>query len=304
MQSLAAVEPARPDEQADALRLLFRDIPDPERERRITSALDLLRTGELDPAGLFVERDVNGLTGVLICLPVPGASALFWPPRSVADSDPIAREDRLLARGLLWVRGRGAKLSQSLLTVEEVALAGSLLRNGFRHVTRLWYLAVEVNGPVAQQSSSSSLEYHSYGPEKASTFHATLLRTYEGTLDCPEISGLRNVEEVIEGHQAQGRFNPARWWLALEAGRPAGVLLTTEMPQTGDWDVSYLGITPDLRRRGFGREVMNKALQEARMAGINRLTLSVDARNGPALHLYRNLGFVPYDCREVYLAIW
>jgi mycothiol synthase len=304
MQPSPAVEAARPDEHADALRLLFRDIPDAERERRIASALDLLRTGELDPAGLFVERNDSGLTGVLICLPVPGASALFWPPRCVADSEPMAREDRLLAQGLHWVRERGAKLSQSLLTPEETALAGSLLRNGFRHVTRLWYLATELNGPIPPHNAPSRLEYHPYDPERASTFHETLLRSYDGTLDCPEISGLRTVEEVIEGHMAQGRFNPARWWLALEAGRPAGVLLTTAIPPNGDWDVSYIGIVPEARRRGFGREAMQKAMNEAKVAGVGRITLSVDARNGPALQLYRDLGFVPYDRREVYLAIW
>jgi len=37
---------------------------------------------------------------------------------------------------------------------------------------------------------------------------------------------------------------------------------------------------------------------------VKRVTLSVDGRNLPALQLYRDLGFAPYDRREVYLAIW
>jgi ribosomal protein S18 acetylase RimI-like enzyme len=300
MQPAPAVRPAKADEHEAALRLLFRDIPADEREHRIASALDLIRTGELDPTGLFVERNASGLAGVVICLPVPGASALFWPPRSVHDSDSGAREDRLLRMAVHWVRQRGAKLSQALLTPEEVPTAVSLERNGFRHVTRLWYLATD----HSLESAKGELEFEPYASGRSDLFNETLLQTYEGTLDCPEISGVRSIEEVIAGHQAQGQFNPASWWLVLHVGRPAGVLLMTATAQGAGWDVSYVGIVPEARRRGFGRQTMLKALHEANQAGAKRVTLSVDARNGPALHLYRELGFAPYDCREVYLAIW
>jgi ribosomal protein S18 acetylase RimI-like enzyme len=190
------------------------------------------------------------------------------------------------------------------LTADEVPLAAPLERNGFRHVTRLWYLASDLNIPATTLAAPARLEYRPYHPDQPAHFHATLLRTYEGTLDCPEINGLRTVEEVIAGHKAQGRFDPARWWLLSHADRSVGVLLTALQPESGDWDVSYLGMVPEWRRRGFGREAVLKVLFDAKAAGIARVTISVDARNGPALRLYGGLGFVPYDRREVYLAIW
>jgi mycothiol synthase len=303
MEQSPAVAPAPPDEQADALRLLFRELGPDDRERRVTSALNLLRSGELDPAGLLVEHGAGRLAGVLVCLPVPGASALFWPPRSIADADAAAREDRLIDCGLRWVRTRGAKLAQALLTLDEVPLAVSLERNGFRHVTRLWYLATDLAVPPSQLDTPSRLDYLTYDPDRPSEFHQTLLRTYEGTLDCPEINGIRTIEEVIVGHQAQGRYNPDRWWLARAEGRPLGVLMAAEIPESRDWDVSYVGMVPEARRRGFGKEAMLRAIFEAKAAGVKRVTLSVDGRNLPALKLYRDLGFVPYDRREVYLAI-
>jgi ribosomal protein S18 acetylase RimI-like enzyme len=304
MDPPSPVEPARPEEQADALRLLFRDLPHEEAERRVSSALRLLQSGELEPDGLLVERGPDGLTGVLVCLPVPGASALFWPPRCVADGGQTGREDRLLDGGLRWVRGRGAKLAQALLTLDEMPVSGPLQRNGFRHVTRLWYLARDLHLSDSPPASPSRLGYRSYEAGPAFAFHETLLRTYEGTRDCPEINGVRTVEEVIVGHRAQGRFDPSRWWLALDGGRPVGVLLLTEMPDTGDWDVSYAGVVPEARRQGFGRELLLKGISEAKASGVGRVTLSVDARNEPALQLYRGLGFAPYDRREVLLAVW
>ena len=80
--------------------------------------------------------------------------------------------------------------------------------------------------------------------------------------------------------------------------------MLTEMPETGDWEVAYMGVVPEARRYGFGREMLLHALCEARAADAPTVTLSVDVRNQPAWKLYRSLGFEPYDQRVVYLAIF
>ena len=51
------------------------------------------------------------------------------------------------------------------------------------------------------------------------------------------------------------------------------------MPEWAAWDVAYVGVVPEERGRGYGREIMHKALAVARADGVARLTLSVDARN-------------------------
>jgi len=94
------------------------------------------------------------------------------------------------------------------------------------------------------------------------------------------------------------------WLLALVDGLPVGVLLLTRSPETLDWEISYVGVVPEARGRGFGRELVLKALAAAQTGGAPYLTLSVDARNHPARELYRVLGFEVYDRREVFLAVW
>jgi hypothetical protein len=54
-------------------------------------------------------------------------------------------------------------------------------------------------------------------------FHETLMRTYEGPGDCPELCGLRTADEVVAGYRAQGQFDPGNWWLAGAGGAPVGV---------------------------------------------------------------------------------
>ncbi len=163
--------------------------------------------------------------------------------------------------------------------------------------------------PVSSSSrrlkSPARLKYQAYNPLKPSLFHQTLQNTYKDTLDCPELNGVRRVEDVVVGHRGQSLFDPDLWLLALANGEPVGVLLLMRSPESYDWEISYVGVTPEVRRRrGFGCELVVKALSQARAAGAPNLTLSVDARNHPARELYEVLGFETYDRREVFLAVW
>jgi ribosomal protein S18 acetylase RimI-like enzyme len=298
------IAPARPHELEAAFRLIFRQVPDAEREDRVANALRLVRQGELDAAGILVAV-AGDLIGAIACLPVPGASALVWPPQAVEGPGRAGVEDALVRHAAAWLRQRGAKLGQCLLGEDGTHLAEPLLRNGFAHVTTLWYMQHDLSPAAGPRPGGPRLRHVPYSrlPSPAE-FYQTLLRTYQGTEDCPEITGVRSVEEIIEGHRAQGKHDPGRWWLALADGLPVGVLLLCEMPEGAAWDVAYVGVVPEARGRGHGRELMHKALAEARADGVARLTLSVDGRNRRAWRLYRALGFEAHDRREVFLAIW
>jgi ribosomal protein S18 acetylase RimI-like enzyme len=305
MQCIPAVTPAQPQEWEEALHLLFHYLPPGERTPRISTAMYLLSRGELDPEGFLVARGPAGFLGAMVCLPVPGASGLVWPPQAVEGPSRQVTEDRLVAAAVGWLRRRGAKLGQSLLTPAEAAFAAPLERNGFVHITTLWYVQHHLDLPVSALAARERLTYWTYQdlPDR-DLFQRTLLRTYIHTQDCPEVSGARSIDEVMEGHRAQGKYDPGLWWLALWKETVVGVLLVVEMPEWGSWDVAYVGVVPEMRGRGFGRELMLKALFETRAAGVSRLTLSVDARNRPAWKLYTDLGFEPHEQREVYLAVW
>jgi ribosomal protein S18 acetylase RimI-like enzyme len=303
MRSAPTPEPARIDELADAFRLIFRHLSPEERDARVRNALHLIERRELDPRGVFVVRGPGGLAGTLACSPVPGAGGILWPP-AVAGEHPGEAEDALVRHACAWLRGQGARLAQALLAPADEALAAPLVRNGVAHVTNLWYLRHDLVLDASLLGAPPRLDFEAYHPESAAAFQDTLRRTYEQSLDCPEVNGARTMDEVIEGHRAQGLFDPDRWWLARAGGRPVGVLIVTELPESSDWEVAYMGVVPEARRQGAGRELLLWALCEARAAGAPRLTLSVDARNLPAWELYRRVGFEPFDRRAVYLVVW
>ena len=295
---------ARPAEWEDAFALLFGHCPAEVRPQRLANALALIREGELDPAGVLVVRDRATVVGAAVCTVVPGGSGLVWPPRAAEGPGRRDIEDRLTEGAIGWLRQRQARLVQALLSSEEAYLAEPLLRHGFRHVTGLWYLRHDRELPASYLDVPAQLTFQTYADADRDLFQRTLLRSCAGTLDCPEVSGLRTAEEIIVGHQAQGRFDPGLWWLGLAAGRPVGVLLATPLTETPGWEVAYVGVVPEMRRRGFGRELMLKVLLEARAAEVPELILTVDGRNRPAWDLYRALGFEVFDKREVFLLLW
>jgi ribosomal protein S18 acetylase RimI-like enzyme len=295
---------ARSDELSAAFELLFQQHPMPDRRERVGNALKMVGQGELIAEGVWVARRGPRLIGALVCAPLAGASALLWPPQVVADVEPTEPQDALMQRASEWLRGRGTKLAQALLTVEENHLAPPLLRNGFAHITTLWYLRHALAFDAHPYPPGDPITFRAYPTVSPQVFQETLGRTYVGTLDCPEVNGVRTLEEVLTGHWAAPMHDPERWWLALEGELPLGVILATAAPETRGWDLAYVGVVPEARGRGLGGKLVRKVLLEARGAGASCVTLSVDSRNRPAWKLYTALGFEADDRREVYLAVW
>lgn len=301
---MMVVEPARPDELAAAFQLLFQQQDDELGRSRSANAVELVRQGALDANGVLVAREGNELLGAIACTPLAAAGGLIWPPQVRDQRRQRFLEDQLVQQASSWLRQRGAKLAQALLAPEEAPLGEPLVRNGFKHVTKLWYMRHDMEIPPQLLAHKEHLSYQTFAECDPRLFEQTLLRSYDNTLDCPEVNGVRTIAEIIEGHRHQGVHDPARWWLGFAAGRPVGVLVTTAMPEVDGWDLAYLGVVADARGRGIGRELTLKALLEAKEAEVRQLTLSVDARNRPAWNLYRAAGFQPFDQRDVFLAIW
>jgi ribosomal protein S18 acetylase RimI-like enzyme len=296
------VEPARPSERKAAFRLLFQQAPEADRETRVQRALELVDRGEFPEDGLLICRAGSMLVGAMAAIPLPGAAGLCWPPQVTGAASVVvaAIEDMLIKAALGEFRRRGAGFVQALPTTDEIPQAPALLRHGFSHITTLLYL--ELNAPTSfPVAPPARLRFESYAACDRSVFHATLWATYENTLDCPELNGLRTLDQIVEGHRAAFGCRLDWWWLAFVADRPVGVVVTAKAEEPDAWELSYLGLVPAARGRGLGTALATKAITACQSEGIKRVTLAVDRRNSPALRLYARLGFVETDRREVLL---
>lgn len=174
-------------------------------------------------------------------------------------------------------------------------------RAGFTRLGDLIYLRadlsrVEEPQPHAAETAPPGIEIRTLQDDRrALKDHASLLietldRTYEDTLDCPELCGLRDTSDVLDSHRLAGEFDPRMWFLAFEGQRPVGCGLFSRAKDKPSVELVYLGVAPEARKRGLARHLMGLGLRAARAASATEVTCAVDARNAPAITLYDGFG--------------
>jgi mycothiol synthase len=290
---MISIESLQPADWTVALDLALARVPTEHRPARVQHCIELLETGGLDPCGIFVARRNHAIVGVQVCVALAGASCLFWLPATIDDG-----ADQLVQAGLAWARSIPCKLAQALAGPDEAQFSEPLKRCGFAAITHLHQLERNLDDvPTAV----TKLRLETYRPSRRADFAAMLERTYEGTLDCPELNGKRSADEILAGHRGQGTFHPNFWWLAYDGATPVGMVLLIEAPDAVTWELAYLGIVPEHRRHGLARALTLHALQALRGQPATRMILCVDERNIPARRLYQSLGFSDFETNEVLL---
>ncbi|MBO6740942.1 MAG: GNAT family N-acetyltransferase [Phycisphaerales bacterium] len=121
--------------------------------------------------------------------------------------------------------------------------------------------------------------------------------SYIDTLDCPELCGLRNMDDVVDSHMATGVFNASHWLLIERDAQPVGCCLLSHCPASGSIELVYLGLGARARGLGLGRQVLRYATERMTHLGAKEITCAVDTRNTPALRVYESLGYTRFDSR-------
>ena len=292
------VRPAAVHERRAALRLLLQQDAAAEREVRLAGLLDQMQHGELDPAGLLITEDQRG---AILAIPLAGAGGLIWSP--VCPS--LAEAQALVEVAVAWLRTQGTRIVQALVSLPQPSPSNWLEGCGFRAVTQLWTLARDTHSPLAlaKRAVWPPLHYEPYDPKQSQIFEDTLQASYVDSLDCPEVNGLRSPAEVLAGHRMQGEYEPTRWWLVRQKSDPVGVVIQVDHPIKAERELAYLGLVPTARGRGLGYAILARVIECAAQEMIARVVLGVDARNEPALRLYRAAGFAEVHRQRVYLRV-
>lgn len=155
----------------------------------------------------------------------------------------------------------------------------------------------EVRRPLSSPTiQNGKLGFKQHDEISIRDWHAIIEATYIDTLDVPELNGLRNIGNTLEGYASpQPRMTqprtPGTWWVIQDGGVNIGCLLLT--PNDDQYcELTYLGLTPTSRGQGHSRAIMDHLDRWATTHGFERMTLAVDIRNTPAIRLYQSRGFV------------
>lgn len=188
--------------------------------------------------------------------------------------------------------GHGVLMSQALLDPKDEPARDVFVGRSFQRMAELLYLQADVRRSVPPAQLPAGFKWTTYSPGVHATFADTIVRSYQHSLDCPGLNGVRDIEDVIAGHKASaGEFDPSWWFLLRDAqGEALAVLLLARTANHETAELVYLGLVPAARGRGLADVVMRHALHTVAAGGVGALALAVDAGNAPALRLYHRHG--------------
>lgn len=284
----------------DGLELALSGVEADQRGAFVDALRPLAEQGVDVFAGLVVALDSSDqLLGAVWLQPQVGRTGTLWPPALLNPADTnISR--KLMQHALDCAPQLSIILAQALLPNASDPISGDLLALGFAHLAELQYLLLRVS-PKSTPFSDSPLTLKPSATADFNLFKRLLLGTYESTLDCPALAGLRDVEDIVSGYQAVGEHDDSLWFVVEWQHQPAGLLLLSAYPEHTQWELVYMGVLPEFRGRGIGDRVLAELHHRAQQAGVDSVVLAVDAANAPAVNMYARAGYVEWSRRSAYI---
>jgi len=258
-----------------------------------------------------------------LAVPGSGRTAMFFVSEPMNTGDPggpLAAEAERAAcieaacehlKTLRTASGRPrVRLAQALPEPGEAWFSQALTRAAFVFVGDLAYMRRHLGGPDrAGELAPEKIAWPEgvrvcrvsdlHGPREIDAALLTALdASYEQTLDCPELCGLRETADVLDSHRATGEFDPSMWFVVYAGPEPAGCMLLSRCEDQGSVELVYLGLGPKLRGLGLGSQLMGLGVRVSASTGLGELACAVDTRNTPALRVYRQAGFTQFGVRR------
>lgn len=268
-----------------------------------TAVVDFLRLAVARSLDLKQLRYLGPQTAPKWCVfPMfTGHSSVSWllsggPPDALS---PAATETLQLLRN--HHHSAGVKLIQASVDSSDTCTKNLCAAAGLSELATLHYLERRVRIPPPTPTPPG-FSFHPYRPETHSLFLAALDASYKDTADCPELAGIRPTHDILESHKFAGpRFDPDTWTVPTHGAEVAGVLLCHESLRQDCYEVGYLGLAKNFRRRGLGRLLLYAAMHAAHHRRRTVLALAVDAANQAATKLYFRAGMKRVQTR---IAMW
>jgi mycothiol synthase len=244
----------------------------------------------------------NRPLGVAMTLDRPGNSAVIYHCTATAAGVNPAATAAAIADVSQQALDRGLAFVQAVLSGTDDADAAMIRQAGFEHLADLETLRGDLPLPAGDPlPHESSLTFRPLSQTADGELEAVLAGTYEGSLDCPGLAGLRSAEDVLAGHRASHRFAPESWWIVDADTRPAGVCLVNDSTSGRSATVVYLGVIPEMRGRSIARSMVRHAASVAARSGHKSLRLGVDLRNAYARNAYLDEGLKPIRRSRVFI---
>ena len=279
---------------SEAAQLAMQAWPEAERAGQLLALESLCAAGRSESIVICEARDGSRLVAAVMAQVLAGRSAAIWPPQATDDRCAQA----LLGHLHTALAESGVHLAQALLESRSGEKADALVRAGYQHAGDLLYMVANASDfPAIAPKLPFVLQPAEAGPR----LERLIAATYQGSLDCPLVDGLRETADILAGYREVGRFSPELWLIATQDGADVGCLLLADHSETSQYEIVYMGIAPPARGRGYGLLLARYAQWLAHQVGRQQLVLAVDAANKPAISGYAAANFRTFDQRSAFV---
>ncbi|HEY8307733.1 MAG TPA: GNAT family N-acetyltransferase [Lapillicoccus sp.] len=179
------------------------------------------------------------------------------------------------------------RVRTSLPTLD-LARRERLSRLGFVEERVMWVMEAASDAERGTgRTPLPELEIHAGADPRA--VHAIFMSGFAGTYGFIELS----YDDFVASRSRLPGHDPALWYLATVAGRPAGAMTVTRAaPERSAMQVSELAVLPELRGRGIAGALLHAAFETTRRDGMRLLYLFADSEShDDAPTLYASVGF-------------
>ena len=88
-------------------------------------------------------------------------------------------------------------------------------------------------------------------------------------------------------------FQPELFFIGLLDGKVIGTIMVGYEGHRG-W-INYLAVAPEHQRHGYGKKLVQKAIEELKKIGCQKINLQVRRTNKQVVDFYKHLGFKEDD---------
>lgn len=224
----------------------------------------------------------------------------------------------LTIRQIALFSGMGLPQIQAVVRADDVPTAEIVQRAGMTLLTEIEHLWLDVvaSHSLAVNASSTATNWRSarrasqpgamhWRPANVlddSSLAQFIDETFADTLDCPALNGRRTPVEVLVGFlDGRSLSDPSLQWelLGMEPEFVGCLLLQAHDNEL--MELVYMGLVREARGRGLGKAMVARAIQTAHRSTCSTLVVAVDRNNWPALNVYRDWGFQPHQCLQVWV---
>jgi len=286
----AIVRSANADELEPAIRLILGNQGQVISDQHVSEFLAFASERGIDLELLRIAEQNGKVTLAALPIQSPGRTALMFHslPPSKAGEQVLSRVIDAVCDA---TAPKGVDLAQVLLDPTDEVMRRVYAAARFDLMAELIYLQGVPRPDAAPPILPPDFRWVNYTAGTHDQFARTILASYQQSLDCPALNGMRDIDDVLDGHKASGVFDGRFWSLLCQGDEPRGVLLMASSGRSEDqMELVYVGLPPESRGRKLGEILVRQAMATVAMEKHKRLALAVDAKNIPALKLYYRHG--------------